>query len=35
MVGGDCVGVNYYGTDYSDGYHCWHGVIFVGLWQRE
>lgn len=29
VVGGDCGGGNHHGTDYSDGHHCWHGVMVV------
>jgi len=35
VVGGDCGGGNHHGTDYNDGYHGWHGVMVVGLWQME
>jgi len=31
----DCGGGNHHGTDYNDGYHGWHGVMVVGLWQAE
>lgn len=35
VVGGECGGRNHHRADYSDGYHCWHGVMVIGLWQTE
>jgi hypothetical protein len=36
MVGGDCGGGNYRGTDCDDGDHCWLGhFMVIGMWEGE